>query len=124
MSHQVYTWTEISHYFGKFEKLSAPIFWQYSFGIRELAELVPAYICLVVNWSTIHPTFILSLLKGLHAKPVDFIQTFTQVPLDCLIYVEIPASFHIVDGRIQFAGESIGNTDKTYVLKLLKTCMA
>lgn len=78
----------------------------------------------VVNWSTIHPTFILSLLKGLHAKPVDFIQIFTQVPLDCPIYVEIPAGFHILDGRIQFAGESIRNTDKTCVLKLLKTCMA
>ncbi len=74
----------------------------------------------VVNWSTVRLTFILSLLKGFHAKQVDFIQAFTQAPLDCPIYMEIPAGFHVVDGQLQFAGENFKQTDKTYVLKLLK----
>lgn len=74
----------------------------------------------VVNWSTVRLTFILSLLKGFHAKQVDFIQAFTQAPLDCPIYMEIPAGFHVIDGKLQFAGEHIKQTDKTYVLQLLK----
>jgi hypothetical protein len=74
----------------------------------------------VVNWTTVRLTFILSLLKGFHTKQVDFVQAFTQAPLDCPIYMEIPAGFHVVNGALQFAGEHVKNNDKTYVLKLLK----
>jgi hypothetical protein len=74
----------------------------------------------VVNWSTVRLTFILSLLKGFKAKQVDFIQAFTQAPLDCPIYMEIPAGYQVVDGQLKFAGVHFKNSDKTYVLKLLK----
>jgi hypothetical protein len=34
--------------------------------------------------------------------------------------MEIPAGFQVVNGTLQFAGEQVKQTDKTYVLKLLK----
>lgn len=74
----------------------------------------------VVNWSTVRLTFILSLLHSFKTRQVDFVQAFTQAPLDCPVYLEIPAGYHVQNGRLIFAGASSKNTDKTYVLKLLK----
>jgi hypothetical protein len=74
----------------------------------------------VVNWSTVCLTFILSLLKGFHTKQVDFIQAFTQAPLNTPIYMEVPAGYQSINGQLQFTGEVSKNTDKSFVLKLLK----
>jgi len=74
----------------------------------------------VVNWSTVRLTFILSLLHNFKTRQVDFVQAFTQAPLDCPVYLEIPAGYHVQNGRLIFAGASSKNTDKTYILKLLK----
>ncbi len=74
----------------------------------------------VVNWSTVRLTFILSLLKGFHTKQVDFIQAFTQAPLDCPIYMEIPAEFGVVNRKLEFIGETVKKQDKTYILRLCK----
>jgi len=74
----------------------------------------------VVNWSTVRLTLILSLLHGLKSRQVDFVQAFTQAPLDCPVYLEIPAGYHVKDGNLTFAGETNKNHDKSHVLKLLK----
>jgi hypothetical protein len=52
----------------------------------------------VVNWSTVRLVMILSLLNGFHSRQVDFVQAYTQAPLDCPIYLEVPAGYDIVDG--------------------------
>jgi hypothetical protein len=66
----------------------------------------------VVNWSTVWLVLTLSLLNGFKTRQVDFVQAFTQAPLDCLIFIEIPAGFSIVDGNLQFTGD--------FVLRLTK----
>jgi hypothetical protein len=43
-----------------------------------------------------------------------------QAPLDCPVYLEVPAGYRFVDGKLKFIGENNKNTDKTYVLNLLK----
>jgi hypothetical protein len=74
----------------------------------------------VVNWSTVQLTMILSILKGFKCRQVDFVQAFTQAPLDCPMYMEIPAGYSINDSQLVFTGEANKSTDKTYVLKLLR----
>jgi hypothetical protein len=74
----------------------------------------------VVNWSTVRLVFIMSLLNNFKMRQIDFIQAFTQAPLDHPIYMEIPAGFHIINDKLEFAGENATRSDKTYVLQLLK----
>jgi hypothetical protein len=50
----------------------------------------------VVNWSTVRLTMILSLLKNFKCRQVDFVQAFTQAPIDCPVYMEIPAGYRWV----------------------------
>jgi hypothetical protein len=63
---------------------------------------------------------ILSLLKGFNCRQVDFVQAFTQAPLDCPIYMEIPAGYSIVNNVLTFTGDQQRRTERTHVLKLLK----
>jgi hypothetical protein len=63
---------------------------------------------------------ILSLLKGFKCRQVNFVQAFTQAPLDCPIYMEIPAGYSIVNNVLTFTGEQQRHTERTHVLKLLK----
>jgi hypothetical protein len=74
----------------------------------------------VVNWYTILLTMILSLFKGFKGRQDDFIQAFTQAPLDCPIDMEILAGYSVQNNQLVFSGESRKTLDKTYVLKLLK----
>jgi hypothetical protein len=67
---------------------------------------------------------ILSILKNFKCCQVGFVQAFTQAPLECPIYMEIPAGYSIIDGKLQFSGETHCNTDKSFVLKLLKNMYA
>ena len=73
----------------------------------------------VVNWSTSRLVLFLSLLHGFHSCQVDFVQAFIQAPLDCPIYMEIPAGFGIQDRRLAFTNEAARNNDKN-ALRLLK----
>ncbi len=63
---------------------------------------------------------ILGLIKNFKCQQVDFVQAFTQAPLDCPINMEIPAGYGVQDGQLIFTGEANHNSDKTYVLQLLK----
>jgi hypothetical protein len=75
---------------------------------------------LVVNWSTLRLVMILSLLYGFHSRQVDFIQAYTQVPLDCPIYIKVPAGYAIVEGNLQFVGEHHKSAEKSHALRLLR----
>jgi len=74
----------------------------------------------VVNWLTARLTMILSLLKNFKCRQIDFVQAFTQAPIDCPIYMEIPAGYCIRNGKLVYHGADTKNIDKTYVLQLLK----
>lgn len=54
----------------------------------------------------------LSLLHGYHPRQVDFAQAFTQAPLDCPIFMEIPAGFGITDNKLVFTNEATHNNTK------------
>jgi hypothetical protein len=74
----------------------------------------------VVNWSTVRRTMILSLLKDFKCRQVDFVQAFTQAPIDCPVYMEIPAQYTVQDNQLVFTGAHHKATDKTHIIKLLK----
>jgi hypothetical protein len=74
----------------------------------------------VVNWSTVRLVMNLSLLHGFHSKQVDFVQAYTQAPLDCPIYMEVPAGFEVREGKLTFVGEHHKNTERTHALRLLR----
>jgi hypothetical protein len=74
----------------------------------------------VVNWSTVRLVMILSLLNGFFSRQIDFIQAYTQAPLDCPIYTEVPAGYDVVEGKLTFVGENHKSTEKQYALRLLR----
>jgi len=74
----------------------------------------------VVNWLTACLTMILSLLKNFKCRQIYFVQAFTQAPIDCPMYMEIPAEYCIRNGKLVYHGADSKNVDKTYVLQLLK----
>jgi hypothetical protein len=67
----------------------------------------------VVNLSTVRLVLTLSLLNGFKTRQVDFVQAFTQAPLDCPIYMEVPAGFSIIEDRLCFPGKATRNTSRT-----------
>ncbi len=44
----------------------------------------------VVSWRTVRLTLILSLLSGLKSRQVDYVSAYTQAPIDCDLYMNIP----------------------------------
>jgi hypothetical protein len=74
----------------------------------------------VVNLSTVRLVLTLSLLHGFKTRQVDFVQAFMQAPLDCPVFMEIPAGFTVVDGTLHFTGEANKNTNRDLVLRLTK----
>jgi hypothetical protein len=72
----------------------------------------------VVNWSTVRLVMILSLLNGFFSRQIDFIQVYTQAPLDCPIYIEVPARYDVVEGKLTFVGEHHQSTERQYALRL------
>jgi hypothetical protein len=72
----------------------------------------------VVNWSTVRLVIILSLLNGFHSRQVDFIQAYMQAPLECPIYIEVPAGYGVQDGKLHFVGENHKATDRQFALRL------
>lgn len=74
----------------------------------------------IANWSTVRLTMILSILKGFKCHQVDFVQAFTQAPLDCPVHMEIPAGYTVQDEQLVFAGVNHKASDRSHVVKLLK----
>jgi hypothetical protein len=72
----------------------------------------------VVNWSTVCLVMILSLLNSFHTRQVDFIQAYMQAPLDCPIYIEIPAGYEVKEGKLCFVGEHHRTTERQFALRL------
>jgi hypothetical protein len=60
----------------------------------------------------------LSLLNNFKSRQVDFIQAYTQAPLDCPIYMEVPAGYSNQNGELTFTGEANKNAGRTWVLEL------
>ena len=77
-----------------------------------------------VNWSTVHLVLTLSILHNFKSRQANFIQAFTQAPLDCPIFMEDPAGYSMIDGMLQFTGEANQNLDKSWVLQLTKNMYA
>ena len=66
-----------------------------------------------------HLVLILSLLLGLVSHQIDYVQAYTQVPLDCELYMHVSTSFHINDMILDFMnGQHTYSNDQSYVLKL------
>ncbi len=74
----------------------------------------------IVNWSTVRLVMILSLLNGFYSRQIDFVQAYTQAPLDCPIYMEVPAGYDVVEGKLTFVGENHKSTEKQYAIRLLR----
>lgn len=49
----------------------------------------------VVAWSTVRFLLILALVKNLKMRQVDYVQAFTQAPLEDDVYMQIPAGFYV-----------------------------
>jgi hypothetical protein len=52
----------------------------------------------VVSWCTVCLTLILSLLSGLKSRQVDYVSAYTQAPLDCELFINIPPGFIVQNG--------------------------
>jgi hypothetical protein len=74
----------------------------------------------VVSWRTVRLTLILSLLSGLKSRQVDYVSAYTQAPLDCELFLNIPPSFTIHDGKVIFSSSSTKGNSKDWVLKIKK----
>jgi hypothetical protein len=74
----------------------------------------------VVACSAVRLVLILSMISGMKSRQVDYIQAYTQAPIDCEIYMCIPAQFIVQDNKLHFSpNPTLGNSD-TYVLLLTK----
>eukprot|EP00957_Ditylum_brightwellii_P100468 7658277-Ditylum_brightwellii.AAC.1 len=52
----------------------------------------------VVQWPTVRILLLLSQLKGCKSRQVDYVQAFSQAPLeDDKVFIEIPAGFYHKD---------------------------
>ena len=74
----------------------------------------------VIAWSTFCLILILSMLTGMKNHQVDYILAYTQAPIDCEIYMCIPAQFIVKDGSLQFSEHPTPGNSDTYVLLLTK----
>jgi len=74
----------------------------------------------VVTWSTTRLILILSLITGMKSRQIDYIQAYTQAPVDCEIYMHIPAQFIVENGTLTFTSEPISGNSDVYVLLISK----
>jgi hypothetical protein len=70
----------------------------------------------VVSWHTVRLTLILSLLSGLKSRQVDYISTYTQAPIDCNLYINIPPGFIVNNNNLSFTRSSTKRNSSDYVL--------
>lgn len=74
----------------------------------------------VVNWRTVRLSLILSLLSGLKSSQVDYVAAYTQAPLDCELYMNIPPGFVVQNGTLEFSSSSTKGNSTDYLLRLNK----
>jgi len=74
----------------------------------------------VVTWSTTRLILILSLVTGMKSRQIDYIQAYTQAPVDCEVYMHIPAQFIVKDGTLEFCSDPTPGNSEAYVLLISK----
>jgi hypothetical protein len=74
----------------------------------------------VVAWSTVRLVLILSMISGMKSHQVDYIQAYTQAPIDCDIYMCIPPQLTVQDNTLQFSTNPTPGNSDTHVLLLTK----
>ena len=99
----------------KYKARLCPNGWKQIEGINFWETYAP-----VVSWRTVHLTLILSLLSGLKSRQVDYVSAYTQAPLDCELFMNIPPGFIIQDGVPTFTTSSTRGNSTDYLLKFKK----
>jgi hypothetical protein len=84
-------------------------------GINFWASYAP-----VVTWSTTCLILILSLITGMKICQIDYIQAYTQAPVDCEIYMHIPAQFLVQNNTLVFSPDPTPGNSDVYVLLISK----
>jgi len=74
----------------------------------------------VVSWRTTRLILVLSLLSGLKSHQVDYVSAYTQAPLDCELFMNIPPSFVVANNTLVFTTSSTKGNSHDYVLHLKK----
>jgi hypothetical protein len=77
---------------------------QQQYGINYFETYSP-----VVTWFSLRTLLTLALLNNWHTQQIDFVQAYTQAPIEFDMYMELPKGIEMKDGN-----------RKTHVLKLLK----
>ena len=62
----------------------------------------------------------MSLLSGLKSHQVDYVSAYTQAPLDCELYMNIPPGFIVKNGTLEFSSSSTKGSHEDYILRLNK----
>jgi len=84
-------------------------------GINYWATYAP-----VVSWRTIHLTLILCLLSGLKSRQLDYVSAYTQAPLDCDLYMNIPTGFVVKSSSLEFTRTSTKENSSAFLLCIKK----
>jgi hypothetical protein len=71
-------------------------------------------------WSTTRLILILSLITGMQSRQIDYIQAYTQAPVDCEIYIHIPAQFLVQNNTLVFSPDPTPGNSDIYVLLICK----
>ena len=50
----------------------------------------------IVSWSTVWLVLSLSLIAKMQSQKVNYVQAYPQADVDCDIYMDVPAGFHVV----------------------------
>jgi hypothetical protein len=74
----------------------------------------------VISWQTICLTLILSLLSGLTSHQVDYVSAYTQAPLDCDLYMNIPVGFIMQNDQLILMRSSTKGYSSDFVLCIKK----
>jgi hypothetical protein len=74
----------------------------------------------VVTWSTTRLLLILSLITGMKSRQIDYIQAYTQAPVDCEVYMHIPAQLIVNNNTLEFSSTPTPDNSEIYVLLISK----
>jgi hypothetical protein len=74
----------------------------------------------VISWRTVRLTLVLSLLSGLKSRQVDYVSAYTQAPLDCELFLNIPPGFTVINNKLVFTTSSTQGINKDWALKINK----
>ena len=75
----------------------------------------------VVTWSTVRLILILSLISGMKSRQLDYVQAYTQAPIDCEIYMCVPAQFIVNShGALEFSEHPAPGNSIHHVILLTK----